>query len=141
MSAQGVFSPSGKCQTFDADADGYGRGEGVSAVYVKRLSDALRDGDPVRSVIRSAVVGNDGHGSGKGMLAPDPAAHERLMRMAYRVAGISEEELCKTAMVECHGTGTAVSPRDTPLPGVRADIPPSPSLAAWKFCSSAYFVV
>ncbi|KXJ95034.1 beta-ketoacyl synthase [Microdochium bolleyi] len=110
MSAQGVLSPSGKCRTFDADADGYGRGEGVSAVYVKRLADALRDGDPVRSVIRSAVVGNDGAGGGPGggMLTPDPRAHERLMRMAYRVAGIAEGEVQRTAMVECHGTGTSV---------------------------------
>ncbi|RYP15361.1 hypothetical protein DL765_005752 [Monosporascus sp. GIB2] len=47
MQEQGVLSPSGLCQTFDANADGYARGEAVSAIYVKRLSDAVRDGDPI----------------------------------------------------------------------------------------------
>lgn len=56
MAGQGFLSLTGSCKTFDANADGYARGEAVSAIYVKKLSDALRDGDPIRSVIRSAVI-------------------------------------------------------------------------------------
>jgi acyl transferase domain-containing protein len=52
----GVLSPSGKCNTFDASADGYGRAEGVNAIYIKRLSTALRDGDKIRAVIRGTAV-------------------------------------------------------------------------------------
>lgn len=52
----GVLSPSGTCKTFDASADGYGRAEGVNAIYVKRLSKALRDGDKIRAVIRGTAV-------------------------------------------------------------------------------------
>lgn len=52
----GVLSPTGTCHTFDVSADGYGRAEGVSAIYVKRLSAALRDGNPIRAVIRGSAV-------------------------------------------------------------------------------------
>ena len=52
----GVLSATGTCHTFDVSADGYGRAEGVSAVYVKRLSAALRDGNPIRAVIRGSAV-------------------------------------------------------------------------------------
>lgn len=52
----GVLSPTGACHTFDASADGYGRAEGVNAIYIKRLSAALRDGDKVRAVIRGTAV-------------------------------------------------------------------------------------
>ncbi|RMZ80055.1 hypothetical protein DV738_g3093, partial [Chaetothyriales sp. CBS 135597] len=104
MSEQAVLSPSGYCKTFDAEADGYARGEAVSAVYVKRLRDAIRDGDPVRSVIRSVCV-NAG-GKAATLTSPNPAAHEMLMRRGHRLAGVTD--LSKTAMIECHGTGTAV---------------------------------
>jgi len=60
MTAQGVLSPTGSCKSFDAAADGYARGEGVSAIYIKKLADAVRDGDPIRAVIRSTCVGGDG---------------------------------------------------------------------------------
>jgi acyl transferase domain-containing protein len=52
----GVLSPTGTCHTFDASADGYGRAEGVNAVYVKRLSAALRDGNPIHAFIRGSAV-------------------------------------------------------------------------------------
>ncbi|KAL8330451.1 hypothetical protein RB593_001456 [Gaeumannomyces tritici] len=106
MNVQGVLSPSGRCMAFDADADGYARGEGVSAVCVKRLDDALRDGDPIRAVIRASCVSSDGQGGGRGITSPDGGAHERIMRRAYDIAEIGD--LGRTAMVECHGTGTAV---------------------------------
>lgn len=104
MHEQGVLSPSALCQTFDANADGYARGEAVSAVYVKKLSDAIRDGDPVRSVIRSTCINAGGKSST--LTAPNTAAHEALIRRGHELAGISD--VSRTAMVECHGTGTAV---------------------------------
>jgi acyl transferase domain-containing protein len=105
MQEQGVISPSGYCKTFDANADGYARGEAVSAIYVKKLSDAIRDGDPVQSIIRSTCI-NAG-GKATTLTAPSTAAHETLIRRGHELAGISD--FSKTAMIECHGTGTAVS--------------------------------
>lgn len=52
----GVLSPSSTCHTFDASADGFGRGDGIAATYIKRLSDAIKDGDPVRAVIRATAI-------------------------------------------------------------------------------------
>jgi len=52
----GILSPTNVCHAFDAAADGYGRGEAVGALYIKRLSDALKNGDPIRAVIRSTAV-------------------------------------------------------------------------------------
>ncbi|OLN81992.1 Lovastatin diketide synthase LovF 19, partial [Colletotrichum chlorophyti] len=109
LTEQGVLSEDGRCKTFDADADGYARGEGVSAIYIKKLSDAVRDGDPIRAVIRSTCAAADGKTAG--FTLPNPESHEKLMRRGHRLAGISDYS--KTAMVECHGTGTAVGdPRE-----------------------------
>ncbi|KAF4904103.1 Highly reducing polyketide synthase gloL [Colletotrichum viniferum] len=104
MHQQGVLSPMGSCKSFDAEADGFARGEGVSAVYIKKLSDAVRDGDPIRAVIRSTCL--SGNGRTPGLTTPSSQSHERLMRRGHRIAGIAD--LSKTAMVECHGTGTSV---------------------------------
>ncbi|KAK7736708.1 Type I Iterative PKS [Cytospora paraplurivora] len=104
MQELGVASPTGYCHTFDAAADGYARGEAVSAVYLKKLSDALRDGDPVRSVIRSTCLNAGGRSST--LSAPVAAAHEALIRRCHELAGISD--FSRTAMMECHGTGTPV---------------------------------
>lgn len=105
MQEQGVLSPSGCCKTFDAEADGYARGEGVSAIYVKKLSDAIRDGDPIRSVVRSTAI-NAG-GRAPTLVSPSTPAHEALIRRGHEKAGITD--FSRTAMIECHGTGTAVS--------------------------------
>ena len=104
MTEQGVISPTGSCKSFDANADGYARGEAVSALYIKKLSDAIRDGDPIRAVIRSTCVNNDG--KTVGLTSPSTEAHEALIRRGHKLAGI--EDLSKTAMIECHGTGTKV---------------------------------
>lgn len=98
----GVLSPSGKCKTFDLLADGYGRGEAVNAVFVKRLSDALRDGNPIRAVIRSSGTNNDGRSNG--IMNPNTYLQEALIRKTYEQAGITDYS--KTAFFECHGTGT-----------------------------------
>ena len=97
-----VHSPSGISKCFDASADGYGRGEAVNAVCIKRLDDALRDGDQIRAVIRSSMVNCDGRSPG--ITTPSAMAQERLIRETYRQASI--HDLSQTAFVECHGTGT-----------------------------------
>ncbi|KAF6833041.1 Lovastatin diketide synthase LovF 1 [Colletotrichum plurivorum] len=104
MQQQGVLSPTAECRTFDAGADGFARGEGISAIYIKKLSDAVRDGDTIRAVIRSTCV--SGNGRTPGLTTPSPRSHEKLMRRGHEIAGI--KDLSKTAMVECHGTGTVV---------------------------------
>lgn len=60
MTEQGVLSPTGSCKTFDVNANGYARGEAISVLYIKKLSDAVRDGDPVCAVIRSSCISRDG---------------------------------------------------------------------------------
>ncbi|KAL4915475.1 hypothetical protein BDW62DRAFT_124830 [Aspergillus aurantiobrunneus] len=104
MSELGVLSPKGICRSFDAHADGYARGEAVNAIQIKRLSHALRDGNPIRSVIRSVCINSDGHRSP--LYIPSPESHELLIRRSHQLAGITD--LSQTAMIECHGTGTMV---------------------------------
>ncbi|MFT4042005.1 MAG: type I polyketide synthase [Gordonia sp. (in: high G+C Gram-positive bacteria)] len=96
-----ALSPTGACHTFDADADGFVRGEGCGVVVLKRLGDALRDGDRVLAVIRGSAVNQDGHSNG--LFAPNPAAQMEVLRSAYQSAGISAREV---DYVETHGTGT-----------------------------------
>ncbi len=103
MSSALTLSPDGFCKTFDAAANGFGRAEGVSCVYIKRLDKAVADGNPIRAVIRASASNSDGRGPAKAV--PNPIAHEALIRQTYRNAGL---KLSDTAMVECHGTGTAV---------------------------------
>ncbi|KAK1564163.1 phenolpthiocerol synthesis polyketide synthase ppsA [Colletotrichum navitas] len=100
----GVSSPSGYYHTFDAAADGYARGEAVSAGPRKKLSDALRGGDPVRSVIRSTCLNAGGRSST--LSAPVADTHESLIRRCHELAGISD--FSRTAMMDYYGTGTPV---------------------------------
>ncbi|KAF5019294.1 hypothetical protein F66182_8712 [Fusarium sp. NRRL 66182] len=104
MTEKGVLSPEGHCRTFSADANGYARGEAVTAVLIKPLEAAIRDGNPIRAVIRSVVSNSDG--KTQGIAQPSTDSQEALMRKAYKDAGITD--LSKTAFVECHGTGTPV---------------------------------
>ncbi|KAL6857563.1 hypothetical protein ACO1O0_005003 [Amphichorda felina] len=103
MTEQGILSPDGSCKTFDATANGYARGEAINLLYVKKLSDALRDGNPIRAVIRGTSINADGKTTG--MSVPNPISHEVMIRRAYSVAGL-QGKYCETAFVECHGTGT-----------------------------------
>ncbi|CAK1367605.1 unnamed protein product [Cercospora beticola] len=98
-----ALSPTGSCKTFDANADGYARGEAVNAIYIKRLSDALADGNAVRAVIRGIGVNSDGQTSRT--LTPSLVCQENLIRQVYTQAGLPFH---KTAFFECHGTGTRV---------------------------------
>ncbi|KAL6903104.1 polyketide synthase [Trichoderma evansii] len=104
LSEQGVLSPTGSCKTFDAKADGYARGEAINSIFIKKLKDAIRDGDPIRGVIRGTATNFDG--KTVGITNPNQEAHVTLMRRAYEVAKISN--ISDTAFVECHGTGTQV---------------------------------
>ncbi|KAH9204906.1 polyketide synthase, partial [Leptodontidium sp. 2 PMI_412] len=104
MSSLQVLSDHGRCYTFDNRANGFGRGEGVAAIVLKPLSDALRDGDPIQAVIRGSVVNSDGKTPGVTM--PDQAAQVSMMRRAYAEAGLDPRQ---TSYIEAHaGTGTQV---------------------------------
>ncbi|GKT64373.1 polyketide synthase [Colletotrichum tofieldiae] len=102
MGANGTASLSGKCHTFDEKADGYIKAEAVNMVYIKRLSDAIRDGDPIRAIIRGTATNSDGWTAG--IASPNSEAQARAIRQAYANAGITD--LSATSYVECHGTGT-----------------------------------
>ncbi len=97
----GGLSPEGRCKAFAATADGFVRGEGVAAVYLKTLDRALRDGDRIHGVIARTAVNNDG--GGESLVTPNPAGQEALLRRAYADTGIPLDRL---AYVEAHGTGT-----------------------------------
>ncbi|KAI1462907.1 ketoacyl-synt-domain-containing protein [Daldinia caldariorum] len=101
MTALNFLSPDGKCYTFDARANGYGRGEGIGIVVMKRLSDAIRDNDNIRAVIRGSNVNQDGRTPG--ITLPSAEAQLRNIRTVYKRAGLLVDD---TAYVECHGTGT-----------------------------------
>jgi acyl transferase domain-containing protein len=103
MSDQGILSTDGFCKTFSAEADGYSRGEAVVSIYIKSLHAALRDGNPIRSVISGCASNFDGRTNPLTM--PSATAQEALIRRTYEVAGSSD--FSKTALFECHGTGTA----------------------------------
>ncbi|KAF5862098.1 hypothetical protein ETB97_012163 [Aspergillus alliaceus] len=96
-----VLSASGSCKTFDERADGYGRGEAVNAVYIKRLDDALRNGDPIRAVIRGTGTNSDGRT--QTISTPGVASQKQLIQRTYQSAGLT---LSETGFFECHGTGT-----------------------------------
>jgi acyl transferase domain-containing protein/NADPH:quinone reductase-like Zn-dependent oxidoreductase/SAM-dependent methyltransferase len=102
MSNHGFLGQKGKCHTFDHRADGYARGEGVGSIIVKRLSDAVRDGDTIRGVIRATGVNQDGRTPGISL--PSSEAQEKLIRQVYASAGLDMKD---TMMVEAHGTGTS----------------------------------
>lgn len=104
MSDNVVLSPDRICKTFDASADGFGRGEAINALYVKRLDAAIRDHDPIRAVIRGTTANSDGKTSS--ISSPSQESQVELIRKAYQQAGI--EDIQETGFFECHGTGTAV---------------------------------
>ncbi|MFN0143623.1 MAG: beta-ketoacyl synthase N-terminal-like domain-containing protein, partial [Mycobacterium sp.] len=96
-----AMSPTGACHAFDAAADGFVRGEGCGVAVLKRLSDAIRDGDRVLAVVRGSAVNQDGRSNG--LMAPNPAAQAAVLRAACADAGVQPSEV---DYVEAHGTGT-----------------------------------
>ncbi|MBF6274112.1 MULTISPECIES: type I polyketide synthase [Nocardia] len=98
-----ALSPDGRCKTFDASADGYGRAEGAGLVVLKRLSQAQRDGDRIYAVIRGSAVNHDGRTGG--LTVPSARAQEAVVRAALRAANL---EPAQVNYIEAHGTGTAL---------------------------------
>ncbi|KAK5132876.1 hypothetical protein LTR08_008396 [Meristemomyces frigidus] len=101
----GMLSPTGRCRMWDESADGYARGEGVAALIMKPLSQALADGDQIECVIRETGVNQDG--KTKGITMPSSAAQAALIRDTYTRAGPdlhTVEDRCQ--YFEAHGTGT-----------------------------------
>ncbi|MCP9273548.1 type I polyketide synthase [Mycolicibacterium arenosum] len=97
----GATAADGRCKTFDAAADGYGRGEGAGVVVLKRLADAQRDGDRVLAVIRGGAIAQDGRTVG--IMSPNGAAQADMFRLACATSGIDPASV---GFVEAHGTGT-----------------------------------
>ena len=96
-----MLSPDGRCKTFDASADGYVRGEGCGVIVLKRLSDAIRDGDNILALIRGSAVNQDGRSNG--LTAPNGLAQQDVIRQALANAGVAPHQI---GYVEAHGTGT-----------------------------------
>ncbi|MDT0346928.1 type I polyketide synthase [Streptomyces litchfieldiae] len=103
VSKAGAISPDGRCKTFDASANGYGRGEGAVILVLKRLSDAQAAGDNVIAVIRGSAVNHDGRSSG--LSVPSGTAQQEVIRAALADAGVTPD---RVGYVEAHGTGTVL---------------------------------
>ena len=101
MTSEGILSPKGSCKTFDSKADGFARGEAITAIYLQLLDRAVQEHMPIRAVITNTGVNCDGHS--QSILQPSVEAQIALMRKVYGDIGLDP---ARTAIVECHGTGT-----------------------------------
>ncbi|GKZ20460.1 type I Iterative Polyketide synthase (PKS) [Aspergillus brasiliensis] len=101
-----LLSPTGRCRMWDESADGYARGEGIASLVLKRLSDAIADGDPIECIVRATGINADGRSMGITM--PSSIAQSRLIRSTYASVGLNPadqlEDRCQ--FFEAHGTGT-----------------------------------
>ncbi|MFJ1914562.1 SDR family NAD(P)-dependent oxidoreductase [Streptomyces sp. NPDC088147] len=97
----GMLSPTGHCHSFDADADGFVRGEGSGVVVLKRLADAQADGDRILAVLPGSAVNQNGRGTR--LTTPSQRAQEEVFHQALRQAGVDAADV---GMVEGHGPGT-----------------------------------
>ncbi|MFJ4655936.1 beta-ketoacyl synthase N-terminal-like domain-containing protein [Nocardia sp. NPDC088792] len=103
LSSANMLSPDGRCKTFDKSANGYVRGEGCGVVVLKRLSDAVADGDHIHAVIRGSAINSDGRSSG--ITVPNGNAQQAVIRDALADAAVPGARI---GYVEAHGTGTAL---------------------------------
>ncbi|MGC3998939.1 MAG: SDR family NAD(P)-dependent oxidoreductase [Anaeromyxobacter sp.] len=103
MSKVGFMAPDGRSKTFDARADGFGRGEGCGVVVLKRLADAVADGDRILAVVRGSAVNQDGHSTL--LAAPNGLAQRAMLAEALASAQLAPD---RVGFVETHGTGTAL---------------------------------
>ena len=103
FSAAQMLAEDGRCKTFDQRADGYVRGEGVASVMLKRLSDAVKDGDNIHALIRGSALNQDGASSG--LTVPNGVAQQDVIRRALKNAQLSPNAI---SYVEAHGTGTSL---------------------------------
>ncbi len=97
----GVLSRDGRCKTLDAKADGYVKGEGIGAVLLKPLDQAVQDGNPIYAVIKGSAVNHGGKANS--LTAPNPDAQASLLNRVYRDAGLDPGTI---SYIEMHGTGT-----------------------------------
>ncbi len=98
----GVMSPTGQCRSFSADADGTAGGEGVIAIIIKPLKQALNDRDHIYAVIKGSAVNQDGSSS-NGLTAPSPLAQKDVIQAAWRSAGVDPTTI---SYIETHGSAT-----------------------------------
>ena len=103
FSSANMLAPDGRCKTFDAAADGYVRGEGCGVIVIKRLEDAIRDGDRIRAVIRGSAVNQDG--ASGGLTVPNGVAQQRVIADALKRADLEPSDV---GYLEAHGTGTSL---------------------------------
>ncbi|KAJ6151550.1 hypothetical protein N7470_007147 [Penicillium chermesinum] len=97
----GALSKHGRSYSYDEKGTGFGRGEGAGCFLIKRLDDAIRDGDPVHAVLRGSACNHGGRS--EGITMPNGNAHQKLIRRAHESAGL---DVRRTAVIEGHGTGT-----------------------------------
>jgi len=98
-----MLAPDGRCKTFDAAADGYVRGEGCGIIVIKRLEDAIADGDHIRAVIRGSAINQDG--ASGGLTVPNGVAQQRVITDALKRADLEPRDV---GYLEAHGTGTSL---------------------------------
>lgn len=98
-----MLAPDGRCKPFDSRANGFVRGEGCGVIVLKRLSDALADGDNILALIRGSAINHDGNTNG--LTAPSGLAQQEVIRSALNNAGVMPEQI---SYVEAHGTGTSL---------------------------------
>jgi acyl transferase domain-containing protein len=132
-----MLSPTGKSRMWDADADGYARGEGIAALLLKPLSRALLDGDEIIGIVRETGVNSDGRTPG--ITLPNPLAQATLIKDTYRKTGLNSlDPMDRCQYFEAHGTGTqAGDPREASAihqaffsePATTSQMPPSPEQA------------
>ncbi|MCV7074379.1 type I polyketide synthase [Mycobacterium szulgai] len=99
----GLSAPDGRCKPFCQHADGIGRGEGVAAVVLRRVDDAIAAGQPIYAVVKASAVNHDGRSNG--VTAPNRRSQAELMRRTLRLADVDADQL---DFVEAHGTGTVL---------------------------------
>src|SRR5579883_1428433 len=103
LSTAHMLAPDGRCKAFDARADGFVRGEGCGLIVLKRLTDALNDGDPILALIRGSAVNHDGHSSG--LTVPNGPAQQVVIRQALANGNVNPSQV---DYLEAHGTGTSL---------------------------------
>jgi len=103
FSQAGMLAPDGRCKTFDAAANGYVRGEGCGVIVLKRLSDAIADGNNILALIRGSAINQDGPSGG--LTVPNGPSQEAVIRQALANGGVDPEMV---SYIEAHGTGTSL---------------------------------
>ncbi|MCC0177306.1 alpha/beta fold hydrolase [Waterburya agarophytonicola K14] len=103
FSLAGMMAEDGRCKTFDANADGYVRGEGCGVIILKRLDDAQKDGDRILAVVKGSAINQDGKSNG--LTAPNGLSQQAVIRQALANAGLDSADI---GYVESHGTGTSL---------------------------------